>query len=118
MSATRPLANPALVRTDVDGEFVVYDPRTGMFHYLNPAVSLVFDLCDGTATTKEMAAAIADVYERQVSEIETNVHTIVDRLQHDALLAPSGWSPEDSPPRTADDVDQREQIRLEVPRSS
>jgi hypothetical protein len=118
MAATKPLVRPDLAIADLDGEAVVYVPAQERFHYLNHPAALVLDLCDGTATMRQMAEAIADVYEMPLETVESDVRTLVRDLRSRGLVLSSGEKPQDVLAATAAELDEREQVRLEVPRSS
>src|SRR5262245_36344371 len=118
---------------DIDGEAVLYNPNDEVLHYLNHSAALVLDLCDGETTMREMADAISDVYEMPVEEIEPQVRAVVRDLRSRGVLLPTreprssgnGAAP-DAPSEAAHastsngaaDTDERQLIRMEVPRTS
>ena len=58
------IASKPKVRTDLDvieldDELVLYDPVRDQVHYLSATAALVFQLCDGSATVRELATDIA-----------------------------------------------------------
>lgn len=114
MPVTRPYVRTDLDVVDLDGESVVYDPRTREVHYLNHSAALVFALCDGTTTMKEMADAIADVYEAPLDEVEKQVRSTVRRLRRGGLLESSGAQTTVEPAQ----ADHRELVRMQVPKST
>jgi len=118
MAASKPLVRPDLGIADLDGEAVVYAPAQQRFHFLNHPAALVLDLCDGTATTKQMAEAIADVYQMPLDTVTGDVRKLVRDLRSRGLVLQTGEKPEDVLATTTAEVDKREQVRLEVPRSS
>jgi Coenzyme PQQ synthesis protein D (PqqD) len=124
MPATKPRVREELTVCGIDGEAVVHDPDGSELHYLNHSAALVFDLCDGAATMKDMSAAIADVYEMPVDEVEKQVRATVRQLQNRNLLMPTKREAADESPsdedgkRTQVEIDLREVVRLQVPRSS
>jgi|SRR5581483_807168 len=121
MAATRPSVRDDLTICEIDGEAVIFDPRGSELHYMNHSAALVLDLCDGSATMKEMAAAIADVYEMRAEEVEKQVRSIVRKLRGYRLLEPSKATPADEEPAAEEDdglADERKEIRMQVPRSS
>src|SRR5438093_4341488 len=89
MAVTKPRARDEVAVCDIDGEAVVYDPNGSELHYLNHSAALVLDLCDGEASMKDMATAIADVYEMPAADIEKQVRSTVRQLQARNLLVPS-----------------------------
>ena len=73
----------------LDGEAVIYDDRTGDLHNLNPTATIVFGLCDGTGTIKELAADVAEAFVMPVSEIEPQIRGLVRQFRKAGLLEPS-----------------------------
>jgi hypothetical protein len=121
MAATKPKAVERITVVDIDGEAVVYDPKITQLHYLNSGAALVLDLCDGTASMKQMAEAIADVYRLPVEETEKQVRRAVRELRFRSLLEPTGKQAADEASAGPDEAslpDAREKIRMEVPRRS
>ncbi|HKP18694.1 MAG TPA: PqqD family protein [Gaiellaceae bacterium] len=126
MAATKPRVRDDVTVCEIEGEAVVYDPDSGLLHYLNHSAALVLDLCDGTATMRHMAEAIADVYEVCIGDVEPQVRSGVRNLRKLGLLEPPAGrrtSAEDGPtaaaPKASDaDADERERIRMEVPRNA
>src|SRR5881396_1686123 len=94
MAATRPRVREEVTVCDIDGEAVVYDPYVEL-HYLNHSAALVLDLCDGEATMREMASAIADVYEMPADDIENQVRSTVRQLKDRNLLVSTTRPPAD-----------------------
>jgi PqqD family protein of HPr-rel-A system len=70
----------------LDGEAVVYDPATGDLHHLNPTATVVFALCDGTASIPELATEIAETFGEPPTEIEAQVRRLLLRLRRQGLL--------------------------------
>jgi hypothetical protein len=125
--------NDGVAVVDIDGEAVVYDHDSGgQIHYLNHSAALVLDLCDGTATAKQMAQVIAGVYEMPADEVEEQVRGVIRDLGKLGLLEPTGKKAAGGPPEgtngdaaaeeageAADEnVDQRALVRMEVPRNT
>ena len=59
--ASKPRVRQDLDVVELDDELVLYDPARDEVHYLNSAAAIVFQLCDGSATVKEVAGDIAEV---------------------------------------------------------
>ena len=125
MPASKPRVSDGLAVVDIDGEALVYDHEGGgQIHYLNHSAALVLDLCDGTATVKQMAGAIAEVYEMPVADVEPQVRGVVADLRKLGVLTPAGRptlaaaETNGASSETADrDLDERKLVRVEVPRS-
>ena len=97
MPATKPKVRDDLTLAELDGETVVYDDSTGHLHYLNTTATLVFHLCDGTGTIKELAADVADVYRLGEEAVEKQIRTLVGRFRRAGLLRPSPRSVKAAP---------------------
>jgi PqqD family protein of HPr-rel-A system len=101
---------------DLGDELVVYDPAGGGLHYLNPSAAIVFQLLDGTATLKQTAAEIADELDLPVEDVDRQVRATTKMLRKQGLLAERATTVTEEPPAQPA-ADEREKIRLEVPRS-
>ena len=62
-----------LTVVELDGEAVIYDEETTELHHLNPTATIVFGLCDGSATMAEMAADISAAFGVPVQVVEPQV---------------------------------------------
>ena len=62
MPAVKPKVRDDLTVVELDGEAVIYDEETAELHHLNPTATIVFGLCDGTATMAEIAADISEAF--------------------------------------------------------
>ena len=71
---------------ELDGEAVVYDERSGELHHLNTTATLVFDLCDGTASVKELSADLAEAFQVPPDEVERQVRALLRRFRKAGLL--------------------------------
>jgi hypothetical protein len=110
---------------DIDGEAVLYDTWEHQLHYLNHSAALVLDLCDGTSTVKQMADAIADVYEMDADEIGRQIRPVVRNLRslhvvdppprEEQLVAGTNGA---SAATAHQHLDERELVRMEVPRNA
>ena len=89
MPRVKPKVREGLTVVELDGEAVIYDEDSGDLHHLNPTATIVFGLCDGTATMKELSADISEAFGVPESEIETQVRTLVRQFRKAQLLEPS-----------------------------
>jgi PqqD family protein of HPr-rel-A system len=85
----RPKARADLAVVELDGEAVIYDPVSGDLHHLNPTATVVFSLCDGSASIRELAVEIAEVFGQPTDEIEAQVRRLLRGLRKQGLLEPS-----------------------------
>jgi PqqD family protein of HPr-rel-A system len=86
MAATKPRVRKDLTVVELDGEAVVYDERNGDMHHLNPTATLVFGLCDGTATGRELAHDIAAAYGQPVDEVVQQVQALLRQFRKAKLV--------------------------------
>jgi PqqD family protein of HPr-rel-A system len=84
--ATKPRVRKDLTVVELDGEAVVYDERTGDMHHLNPTATLVFGLCDGTATGRELAQDLAGAYGQPVDEVVQQVQVLLRQFRKAKLV--------------------------------
>jgi PqqD family protein of HPr-rel-A system len=82
----RPRVRTDVTVTELDGEAVIYDERSGDLHHLNAPATLVLGLCDGSATVEEMSAAIAEAFQRPVGEVTAQVSDLVEELRGSRIL--------------------------------
>lgn len=90
MPAVKPRIREGLTVVELDGEAVVYVEETTELHHLNQTATIVFGLCDGSATMAEMAADLSAVFEVPVHEVEPEVRALIRRFRKVELLEPSG----------------------------
>lgn len=96
-------------RTDVDeevldGEAVVYDPRTGALHHLNATATAVWGLCDGETTVADAVRELADAFAAPAEQVRADVAALLGDLAERGLLEPgppagepARWRPVDPP---------------------
>jgi PqqD family protein of HPr-rel-A system len=84
--AARPKVREDLTVVELDGEAVVYDEASGELHHLNPSATLVFGLLDGTATVRELAVDVSDVFGVPADEVETQLRGLVRSFRRLGLL--------------------------------
>jgi PqqD family protein of HPr-rel-A system len=87
MAAMKPRARDDLAVVELDGEVVIYDEASGNLHHLNPSATIVFSLCDGTATIRELSEEISGVFELEPSEVERQIRSVVREFRAQDLLA-------------------------------
>jgi PqqD family protein of HPr-rel-A system len=82
----RPRARDDLAVVELDGEAVIYDERSGNLHHLNPTATVVFSLCDGNSTIKEMARDIGEAFEVPPADVEKQLRQLIRDFQGSELL--------------------------------
>jgi PqqD family protein of HPr-rel-A system len=86
----RPRARQELSVIELDGEAVVYDRETGNLHHLNPTATVVFSLCDGTSTARQLCVDLAEVYGMPAQELEPQVRRLLRQLKASGLIETNG----------------------------
>ena len=86
MTAVKPKIREDLTIEELDGEAVVYDEESTELHHLNRTATIVFDLCDGSATMAEMAEDISAVFGVPVNQVEPEVRALIRRFRKIDLL--------------------------------
>jgi PqqD family protein of HPr-rel-A system len=89
----RPTLRDDLTVVELDGEAVVYDDRTGDLHHLNATATVVFSLCDGTGTVRELATDLAHAYGQPVDDVERQIRGLLRRFRRAGLLRPARETP-------------------------
>lgn len=93
MPASKPLARKDLTVIELDGETVIYDDTHGDLHYLNATATMVFGLCDGTATARQLAVDIADAYGLPLDEVVSQVEELMRGFRRAKLLQSPAKTP-------------------------
>jgi PqqD family protein of HPr-rel-A system len=83
---TKPRARDDLTVVELDGEAVIYDEVGGDLHHLNSSATIIFALCDGTQTARQISAEIAQAFSLPPQEVEPQVRTVVRDLRRAGLL--------------------------------
>jgi hypothetical protein len=112
MAEFKPKTRSDLTLVEIDGEALVYDPRTEGIHHLNPMASIVYQLTDGKATVSETACGIAEAFGARVEDVERDVKSAVREFRNLQLLEGKDDA-ESSRTRSSRGRTKREQIRLE-----
>ena len=113
MSRVKPSPCNDVAAVDVEGELVAYDFRRGKLHFLNHSAAVVFRLCDGASTIKQISQAIAEAYDEQVETLEPIVRLSVKQLREQALLDAGPLTPEEELDLLP--LDEGRRIRRQVP---
>lgn len=86
MAAIKPRVRDDLAAAELDGEAVIYDERSGDLHHLNPTATIIFSMCDGTSTVREMSGEIAGAFGVPADEVERQVRALLKELRGAGLL--------------------------------
>lgn len=92
MALVKPKAREGLSVVELDGEAIIFDTESGGLHHLNPTATLVFTLCDGMSTMREISDELSEAFGLPNEEIEPQVRGVVRRFRKADLLVPSARS--------------------------
>ncbi len=90
MPAVKPKIREGLTVVELDGEAVIFDERTSDLHHLNPTATIVFGLCDGSATIADISKDISQAFGMPAEEVEGQVRTLIRQFRKAKLLDPAG----------------------------
>ncbi len=82
----KPKKREDIINEIIEDETVIYDPKNHNVHHLNPVAGVIWDLCDGRNTAKEIAKEIVDVLEADHSQVEGDVTKTIEEFQSKGLL--------------------------------
>jgi radical SAM protein with 4Fe4S-binding SPASM domain len=82
----RPKKRGDIVNGDVGDEVVIYDTKNDNVHHMNLLASVIWDLCDGNHTAKEITEEIVDVLKADPSQVEGDVSKMIEEFQGKGLL--------------------------------
>lgn len=74
---------------EIDGEAILYDPRTGNSHRLNVTALDIFQCCDGAATAARVAESLSHRYDESIDVLREQVRVAIDALDARGLLEPT-----------------------------
>ena len=81
----RPAAD---LETDViEGEVLLYEPQQTRAVYLSPTAALVFGLCDGKRSVREIIRLLSECYPDGTASLSDDVLTTINELRESGVLA-------------------------------
>lgn len=84
-----------IVVHEIDGEGILYDPRTGNSHRLNETALEIYQLCDGTAAAADLAMSLSHRYAERIEVLGEQVRAALNALDARGLLEPIARQDED-----------------------
>ena len=82
----RPKTRIDLINETVEDEVVIYDPKNHNVHHMNPMAGIIWELCDGNHTPKEIAEEVISVLETDPVQVERDVTKTIEEFQRKGLL--------------------------------
>ncbi|MGH2704414.1 MAG: HPr-rel-A system PqqD family peptide chaperone [Actinomycetota bacterium] len=86
MAPLRPRVRRDLAWVEVEDEAVVYDQATGDLHHLNQPATIVFTLCDGQSTVKELSDDISSAFGIPAAQVQREVRRLIREFRSFGLL--------------------------------
>ncbi len=81
-----PLRHPRIASRMFEGEVVIVDPEKNMVRMLNQVGSRVWELIDGTRTTKEIVVQLVEEFDVKKEEAKNSVEGFIEDLADKGLL--------------------------------
>jgi radical SAM protein with 4Fe4S-binding SPASM domain len=82
----RPKKRGDIVNGDAGDEVVLYDSRNDNVHHMNLLAGVIWDLCDGNHTVKDITEEIVDVLNADPVQVERDVTKMIEDFQGKGLL--------------------------------
>jgi hypothetical protein len=70
----------------IEGEVLLYHPRYQTAVYLNPTAALVWGLCDGRRSARDIVQVLGASYPEGAEVLEQDVESVLQQLQEGGLL--------------------------------
>lgn len=86
MKKSYPLRHPRTASRIFEGEVVIVDPQKNMVRMLNHVGSRVWELADGTHTTKNIVTILTKEFEVEEQEAEESTKVFIEELAGKGLL--------------------------------
>jgi PqqD family protein of HPr-rel-A system len=84
----RPRPYPDLTVCPLDGELVVYQPRSRRGYVLNASAAQIWSLCDGSRSVRAVADQMATDFGLDARRALADVQACLEALQQTGLLCP------------------------------
>ena len=79
----RPGKDAEVLELDMGDGVILYNHDSSLVHHLNPSAALLWKLCDGEATVKELAGEIAEEYDLEPDTVLGEISGVI--AEFDAL---------------------------------
>jgi hypothetical protein len=70
----------------VEGEVLLYHPGQTRAIYLNPSAAVIWGLCDGRRSVREIVRVVGESYPDAGAELAQDVSTVVRQLRESGVL--------------------------------
>ncbi len=89
-----PRRHADVLELDLEDGLILYDRDSSLVHHLNPSARIVWFLCDGSASVRQLAQEIGDEYGLDPGPIRSQIADLVAELDAVGLLEDAGVTPE------------------------
>ena len=70
----------------IDGEVLLYQPQQTRAVYLNPTAAVIWSLCDGKRSVREIIRAIDESYPEAGADLKEDVLATLNQLKESGVL--------------------------------
>jgi len=70
----------------IEGEILLYHPRQTKAVYLNPEAAVIWSLCDGQRSTRDIIRLIEEEYAASTATIAADVIAAIETLSAEGIL--------------------------------
>ena len=82
----KPRQTPDFRLEQLDDELLLYHPGQTTIMYCNPTASLIWGLCDGQRTVRDIVALLSAAYEQAAAAVAADVEAALEQFyQHGAI---------------------------------
>ena len=82
----RPKGRGGVECREVDDGFILYDPKEGRVHSLNPAAAFIWDSLDGTQSLAEISGNLKKISGTEGHDVSADVMKTVTNFREEGLL--------------------------------
>jgi pyrroloquinoline quinone biosynthesis protein D len=82
----RPTRNPEMRIEKVDSDLLAYHPQGDRILQLNETAAMVWGLCDGQRTVKEISRLLEEAYPEDAAQIHADLPVILKALEEEGCI--------------------------------
>jgi hypothetical protein len=87
--AIKPVRRSEYWLKSLDDDLLLYDPCGDKILPLNPTASLIWEMCDGGRTVKDMIDLLVDVDPQNAAHVSTDVETVLKQFVDFECIRPA-----------------------------
>ena len=89
-AGSRPIRRTDITMHELDGEALIYDPRSADTHRLNSTAYFIWRQCDGSRNTRQIAERLMDVYNVSTEAAREHVERTLEQFHERNLVTAAG----------------------------